>query len=220
MELPRMFSPSFFFTLFLFSIHLLTSNANASLKLDLPSEHDTPDTISLHVTHQKCNGMKGLGYLLLTLFDGDDFHDLAPMNVYSPRKKSLHGASLPPKKRGSRSYNPRDYQPKKYETTYELPRSHFTNGDALLVSFLQEEIYFSAFDDKENKQMIFESEYFLWQACENIPVASLGLIPLDKEGVSLSCLSINITWEALMDKEPVITRLPHYKVPSQGIEKH
>ena len=192
-------------------IHTLTLNANASLSLDL----EGIKTLPLHVNHKKHPLMRNLGYLKLSIFDGDDFHHYEAMNVHSPRRvldRHEDRFSIPHKTSPrDRTYSPVIYDPPTYEKTYQIRKANISNGDALMVTFLQEEVMGYNYYEKENHRYVRTYRNPAWQGLEDIPVADLGLIDLETCDGILEHLTLDIIWESLSEEQPKITFKPYYR---------
>lgn len=192
---------------FFLIIHTLYGNTNAS-------DSEEIDTIDIHLSHTKSAGIRELGYIQLSLFDGKSFSTFPDMNIHSSHLGPRDIATLrkaPP----TRDYKPGNYKPKKYKATYQISLSHFIMKSALYLSFFQEQVDLKFFLNPNGNTLERHITMIPWQNWDKIELINLGIVPLKThDNQSLDHLSIDIIWEGL--SKPIITAKAYYEAISSS----
>ncbi len=182
-------------------IHGFFNSANASTSEACTYEEtEEADFIKFHITHQKHPGMRELGYLKLSLFNGETFFDCPTMNIHSSTTKSRKKLFSKLKKRPVDenrtpiNYAPGSLRPKIYEKTYKVPRAYLVFGGFLCLSFYQENIDFKGIFDPISGKIIRRVTMFLWQDLKRVKVHNFSDILERHDGSYLYAIYLDIDW--------------------------
>ena len=187
-----------FFTFYLI-LHTFWGNANASIA------EDFLEAISLKVTHKQCSGMRGLGHIMFSIFDGKKLIQHLPMmDVHSPVTSPREDTALPPTQPSYRRLAP-------HKNTTPIALIHFKKNNALRVSFLSDTVHVKTKTNDITGQKENYVQNHSWHGLVNIDVMCLDPDLLESHnGGPLVALEIDIVWENLDSETPTITAQPFY----------